>query len=135
MNRFPRISDLERTHGVNWWQLAHLEPELHQLLWRARQAGATCRSRSEVDSVFSPVRNDLSALVGFSGRHSRHPVLGSLGAYEVAYWKLHEAVAGLLPRVAEEVVESIPFLPEAIENQVPQPEGLMCPRPVISPAV
>jgi hypothetical protein len=43
----------------------------------------------------------VAELVGFRGRHSRHPVLGSVGAYEVVYWRLHEAVAGLLPRPAD----------------------------------
>src|SRR5262249_33176669 len=36
-------------------------------------------------------------LIGFAGRHHRHPVLGSTGAYEVAYWKPYDTVAGLVP--------------------------------------
>jgi hypothetical protein len=50
-----------------------------------------------VEGVFGPVRNELRALIGFAGRHYRHPVLGSPEAYRVAYSKLHDAVAGLLP--------------------------------------
>jgi anti-anti-sigma factor len=50
-----------------------------------------------VQREFAPLRNALTELVGFSSRHSRHPLLGSVGAYEVAYWRLHDAVSGLLP--------------------------------------
>ena len=35
-------------------------------------------------------------LVGFRSRHSRHPVLGSVGAYDVAYWKLFDSVTETL---------------------------------------
>jgi hypothetical protein len=111
MNDFPNVYDLECIYGVRWCQLADLEPRVQQLLWRARQAGAGCHSWSDVDRIFSPLRNDLAGLLGFSGRYSRHPVLGSLGAYEVAYWKLHEAVAGLLPRSAAAVAETTPTAP------------------------
>jgi hypothetical protein len=36
-------------------------------------------------------------LIGFSGKHHRQPVLGSVGAYAVAHRKLYGAVAGLVP--------------------------------------
>jgi hypothetical protein len=42
-------------------------------------------------------------LVGFMAGQSRHPILGSVGAYEVAYWRLYDAVAGLLPKPAGDV--------------------------------
>ena len=101
MKHIPKIQDLERARGVTWGELAGLEPQLTDLLWRARVAGANCRSREDVSRVFAPFRAALAELVGFVGRHSRHPVLGSVGAYEVAYWRLHDAVAGLLPRPAD----------------------------------
>jgi hypothetical protein len=47
----------------------------------------------------------VAELVGFRGRH-HHPVLGSVGAHEVAYWRLREAVAGLLPRPTAGVPEA-----------------------------
>jgi hypothetical protein len=97
MRPFPNVQDLERLHGVTWYGLVEGEPMLAELLWAARQAGAACRRWSDVARVFSPVRNELARLIGFSGRHQRHPVLGSAAAYEVAYWKLYEAVAGLVP--------------------------------------
>jgi hypothetical protein len=50
-----------------------------------------------VDRAFAPIRNTLAELVGFAGKNRRHPVLGGPGAYEVAFWKLYDAVAGLLP--------------------------------------
>jgi hypothetical protein len=98
MNEFPKVYELEGMHGVSWCELADLEPRVQKLLWRAREAGARCRSWSEVEEIFSPLRDELARLLGVGGRNSWHPVLGSFGAYEVAYWKLHEAVAGLLPR-------------------------------------
>jgi hypothetical protein len=108
MKHLPKIHDLERKYGVRWSQLAELEPQVQDLLWRAREAGAGCRSRADVDRIFSPLRHDLAGLLGFSGCHRRHRVLGSIGAYEVAYRKLYEAVAGLLPRSAEPVAETAP---------------------------
>ena len=101
MNLFPTAHELERSHGVTWGELAELEPRLHELLWKARAAGAGCRCREDIHRVFAPLRDALTELVGFMGRHRDHPVLGSVGAYEVAYWRLHDAVAGLLPRPAD----------------------------------
>jgi hypothetical protein len=43
-------------------------------------------------------------------------VLGSLEAYTVAYWKLYEAVAGLLPRVAEVRAETTAATPATIAH-------------------
>jgi hypothetical protein len=81
---------------LTWAQLVDLEPGLETLLWRAREAGACCRTFTEVDRVFGPVRNELTALIGFAGQHHRHPVLGSTEAYQVAHSKLYHAVAGLV---------------------------------------
>ena len=96
----PSVQDLERSHAVTWGELAGLEPQLADLLWRARAAGAGCGGWEDVERVFAPFRDAVAELVGFRGRHRRHPVLGSVGAYEVAYWRLREAVSGLLPRPA-----------------------------------
>jgi len=100
MNTIPKVHDLERAHGVTWGQLAGLEPRLAELLWQARAGGVGCRDREDVHRVFAPFRDAVAELVGFWGRHWNCPVLGSVGAYEVAYWRLREAVAGLLPRPA-----------------------------------
>src|SRR5262249_35830854 len=94
---YPNVNDVQRSYGVTWGQLVELEPQLETLLGQARPAGARCRTFTDVDRVFGPLRNDLAALIGFAGKHHSHPVLGSAGAYEVAYWKLYDAVAGLLP--------------------------------------
>jgi hypothetical protein len=107
------VCELECRHGVRWYELADLEPRVQQLLWRAREAGAGCRNASDVQRIFSPLRNDLAGLLGFSGCHSGHPVLGSAGAYEVAYWKLYEAVAGLLPRFAAVATAPAPVVHDA----------------------
>jgi hypothetical protein len=63
--------------------------------------------------VLGPICNAMSDLIGFLGEHRNHPVLGSTGAYEVAYWKLHEAVSALLPppgppSTVAEVAEVLP---------------------------
>jgi hypothetical protein len=97
MRPYPNFRDLERLWGITWRDLAELEPELGGLLCGARQACVTCRRWSDVDRAFAPIRNTLAGLVGLAGKNSRHPVLGGPGAYEVAYWKLYDAVAGLLP--------------------------------------
>jgi anti-anti-sigma factor len=100
--------DPQGSVGLTWAHLVELEPRLETLLWRAREAGARCRTLTEVDRVFGPVRNELTALIGFAGQHHRHPVLGSPEAHQVAYSKLYDAVAGLLPSRfarAEEAVE------------------------------
>ena len=93
---YPTVSDVQRTFGVSWDQLVALEPELETLLGRVRLTGAWCRNFADLDRVFGPLRNELAALIGFAGKHYCHPVLGSAGAYEVAYWVLYSAVARLL---------------------------------------
>jgi hypothetical protein len=97
MQDYPRVQELEDLHGITWGELVDLEPQLDQLLRKASIAGAACRDRSGAARVFAPFRNALPELIGFSGTHRGHPVLGSLGAYEVAYWKLYDTIAGLLP--------------------------------------
>ena len=96
----PNIQHLERALDVTWGELTGLEPRLNELLWQVRAAGAGCRDREDVERVFARFRNALADLVGFRGSHQCHPVLGSVGAYEVAYWRLRQAVSGLLPRPA-----------------------------------
>jgi hypothetical protein len=94
---YPNVNDVQRTFEVTWEQLVELEPRLETLLERVRLAAAGYRTYTDVDRVFGPFRNELAALVGFAGKHFSHPVLGSTGAYEVAYWKLYDAVVGSLP--------------------------------------
>jgi anti-anti-sigma factor len=98
MNRSPNVHDLERKHGITWGDLVGMEPRLAELLWQARSAGARCRGWEEVRQAFAPFRNAVAEVVGFQSKHRGHPVLGSVGAYEVAYWRLHDAISGLLPR-------------------------------------
>jgi hypothetical protein len=75
---------------------------LYPLLWRARQEGAACQTWQQARAVFARIEAELTDLIGFPGQHHRHPILGTVGAYEVAYWKLYEAVTGLLQRPATE---------------------------------
>jgi anti-anti-sigma factor len=93
---YPSADELQRAHGITWGQLIELEPEVEALLWRARQAGAHCRTGADVRRAFHTVRQELTGLIGFFGKHHRDPVLGSVGAYEVAYWKLYDALAALV---------------------------------------
>jgi hypothetical protein len=106
VNHTAERYERERTHGVTWGQLTGLEPRLDEVLWKARAGGAHCHCREDVMRVFVPVRNALADLVGFLGVNRDHPVLGSVGAYEVAYWRLYDAVAGLLPRPSVEVPDT-----------------------------
>jgi hypothetical protein len=93
---YPDVNDVQRTFGVTWGQLVELEPRLETLLGRVRQAVSGGRASTDMDRVFGPLRNELAALIGFAGEHRSHPVLGSAGAYEVAYWTLYDAVARLV---------------------------------------
>jgi anti-anti-sigma regulatory factor len=94
---YPNVYDLERAYRVTWSQLVELEPQVERLLWQARLAGAKWRPFTHVERIFGPVRDELAGLLGFAGKYRKHPVLGSAGAYAVAYRKLYEAVAGPLP--------------------------------------
>jgi hypothetical protein len=107
MHTYPDIGNLERTHGITWNELVELEPKLAQLLWEARRACLSCRRWSDVDRIFFPMRNSLAELVGFSRRHHWHPVLASLGAYEVAYWKLYITLAVSLPSRARSAAGAV----------------------------
>jgi hypothetical protein len=120
VNHILRSHELERAHGVTWGQLTELEPRLNELLWKAQEDGARCRCREEAARVFGPFRNAVAELVGFQGRHRDHPVLGSVGAYEVAYWRLYDAVAGLLPRPPADV-------PQTREVAAPCPQSRRAP--------
>jgi hypothetical protein len=102
MNHPPRAQDVERERGVSWRQLADLEPRLYPLLWRAREEGAACQNWHQARRVVGRIQSELTDLVGFLGQHQRHPILGTVGAYEVAYWKLYESVTVLVQRPATE---------------------------------
>jgi hypothetical protein len=107
MAHYPNVADLERMHGLSWHELAQSEPQLGELLWEARQTAVICRNWYDVYEQFAPFRRSLAWLVGFEGKHRDDPLLGSLGAYEVAYWKLYDAVARLVlrsPRKASPLV-------------------------------
>jgi hypothetical protein len=120
MKPYPNFWELELLTCVTWQDLVELEPRLGHLLWQARQAGASCLCGADVDRAFPPIRNALVELVGFAGHNHRHPVLGSNGAYVVAYWKLYDAVAGLVPRRAGGAAE-------APEKRRGEPVGETCP--------
>ena len=107
MKPLPNLPELERIHGISWHDLVDLEPKFAELLWEASGAGASCRNRPEMDSVFAPIRNALAEIIGFARRHHWHPILGSLGSYEVAYWKLYGAVAGSMPTSAGGAEEAV----------------------------
>ena len=102
---YPSVSDVQRTFGVTWGELVEAEPQVESLLWRAREGGAHCHTFADVARVFGPLRNELAGLLGFAGKHRRHPVLGSVGAYQVAYWKLYDAVVALVPASADEATQ------------------------------
>src|SRR5262249_14762393 len=88
--------DVRSTNRVTWTQLVELEPQVQELLWRARVAGANCRTLLDVQSVFGPVREEPTALVRFCGQHPPPPVPGRRPAYHRARSKLYDAVAGLV---------------------------------------
>ena len=97
MEPYRNFRHLEKLFGVAWRDLVALEPMLEELLGTARQTSAIRRRWADVDQSFAPIRNTLAGLVGFTGKHHGHPVLGSTKAYEIAYWKLYDAMIGSLP--------------------------------------
>jgi hypothetical protein len=97
MKPFLNLRDLERRHGITWHELVDGEPRLAELLWEARRAGAACRRWSDVDRAFAPIRESLTRLVGSAGTPHGHRLLGGPAAYHIAYWKLYDAVAALMP--------------------------------------
>jgi hypothetical protein len=97
MRTYPSFRDLEGIYGITWRDLAELEPRLGELLWAARQAGVSCRRWSDADRLFAPIRIALAGLIGTGSKYCGDGALGSAGAYQVAYWKLYDIVAGRLP--------------------------------------
>jgi hypothetical protein len=96
MNSIPKFQNLEQAFAVTWSELVAQEPQLNELLWQARAAGAHCSCWEDVPRLFAPFRGAPAELVGYLSRHSRHRVLGSVGAYEVAYRRLYNAICELL---------------------------------------
>lgn len=84
---------MEEMYGIEWNDLAKLEPELENLLRWARMVGNSCRKWTDVEKGFAQFKNDIAELAGFGSRHRGHPVLATRGAYDVVYWKIHNAVA------------------------------------------
>jgi hypothetical protein len=111
MKPYPNFRDLERHTGTTWSDMTALEPRLAELLWSARQACSTCRRWSDVDELFRPIGKTLTELVGFAGRNHRHPILGGAGAYQVAYWRLYDAVAATFNAGNGETQTALPSLP------------------------
>ena len=98
MDAIPSIQEMERRHSVTFWRLVELEPRLELLILQASQAGRACRTLADVDREFLPLRNRLGTLIGFSSQHNRHRILGSVGAFEVAYWNLYGVLMNFLPQ-------------------------------------
>lgn len=87
------VKDMEKMHGIKWCDLVVLEPELEPLLKIALMVGNGCRNWRDVEKGWGQFKSDIANLVGFFGKNRTHPVLGTVGAYDVVYWKLHNAVA------------------------------------------
>jgi hypothetical protein len=85
--------DMESMHNMTWAELAGLEPELNDLLAVARLVGNSCRTWRDVERGWSQFKSDVARLVGLLGENRQHPVLGTVAAYDVVYWRLHNAVA------------------------------------------
>jgi hypothetical protein len=94
MRDVRNVKDMERIHGVRWDELVAAEPELERLLKVARMVGDCCRNWRDVERGWGQFKNDIAGLVGYFGKHRGHPLLGTVAAYDVTYWKLHNAVAG-----------------------------------------
>ena len=120
MKPYPNFRDVERLSGVTWHEMVALESRLAEVLWEAQRSCVNCRRWADVDRAFAPIRNKLTELVGFARYGRGHPVLSSSEAYQVAYWKLYDAVAGLLPIRAD-------FADETLEEQTGEIVVETCP--------
>jgi hypothetical protein len=94
MRDVRNVKDMERIHGVRWVDLVEQEPEHDRLLKVARMVGECCRNWRDVERGWGQFKNDIAGLVGYCGKHREHPLLGTVAAYDVVYWRLHNAVAG-----------------------------------------
>lgn len=94
MRDVRNVKDMERIHGVRWAELVEAEPELERLLKIASMVGDGCRNWRDVERGWGQFKNDVAGLVGLCGSNRTHPLLGTVAAYDVTYWKLHNAVAG-----------------------------------------
>lgn len=47
--------------------------------------------------AWNRLKDPVAAVVGFFGKYKSHPVLGTRGAYEVVYGRLHNALVGAEP--------------------------------------
>jgi hypothetical protein len=133
MKPYPNFRELESLSGITWSDLTTLEPRLGELLWRARQASVTCRRVSDVNGVFAPIQNTLAEMVGFTGKHHGHPVLGSPWAYQVAYWKLYDSVAGLLPSPVGGAAESSKKQKDPVADTNPSESEAACDHAEVIP--
>jgi hypothetical protein len=93
MKDVTNVKDMERIHKITWDQLAELEPELDKLLADARSVGKCCRTWREIEKGWTRFKNPIHTLIGLFGKHRGHPILGTVAAYDVTYWKCHNAVA------------------------------------------
>ena len=130
MSRLPNVQYLERIYGVTWLGLVEVEPRLVNLLCRARLASVACMRWSDVVRAFAPIRIALAELIGFAGENHRHPVLGGPRAYQIAYWKLFDAVAGSLAGRADGAAEG-PQRPRAVTRAETAPTELAAARDAI----
>jgi hypothetical protein len=92
------VSDIEKMHGVQWPDLVEHEPELERLLRLATMVGDACQSYADEERGWTQFKEPIANLVGFFGKNKGHPILGTRGAYDVVYWRLHNALVGDEPK-------------------------------------
>lgn len=88
-----RWKQLEELYGITWEHLVEMEPRLQSLLHDAEQSGANTDEHN-LEIGWGRFKCPLSDLVGFHRprrKHESNPLLRSVGAYEVAYHRLHYA--------------------------------------------
>src|SRR5579871_1233948 len=93
MRDVTSVKTRERMHGITWAELVALEPELQRLLDLAHGVGDGCRTWWDVERGWTQFKREIAGLVGYFGKYRGHPILGTVAAYDVVYWKLHNAVA------------------------------------------
>lgn len=71
MRDYYSVNEMEEMYGIEWNDLAKLEPELENLLRWARMVGNSCRKWTDVENGFAQFKNDIAELavsaVGIEG--------------------------------------------------------------------
>lgn len=86
------LKDIERMHDLNWENLADLEPRLNGLLVDAVTSRPRRKRGFNYELAWARFKQPIANLVGFHRRDECDPLLKTVAAYDVVYWKIYHAL-------------------------------------------